>query len=144
MPREASGSTVSFSYDSQTYNLDPDKKEVASSNTSYVDSTKEADVPQAPGTSSKPKQEATKEKVEEEYYTLTGTLNVTPSKKLQKVKTGESITLEGLGMYLSGDYLVECRNVTLSADSGFSVSYDLLKTGFAGNSLKGTMKVSEE
>lgn len=69
-----------------------------------------------------------------ELNTLSGTLNFIVTEETIKLKAGDTVRLEGLGKYLSGDYYVQ--DVTRQiGSSGYSHSATLIKTDF-GNSLK--------
>lgn len=69
-----------------------------------------------------------------EYNTLTGTLNYIPTKETIKIKVGDTITIKGIGKYLSGKYYVQdiTRNIS---SSGYTNSATVIKTDF-GDSLK--------
>lgn len=77
--------------------------------------------------------------VEKEYNeiqinTLTGTLNFIVTEETIKLTAGDTVKLEGLGKYLSGDYFVE--EVTRSVGSnGYTHSATVIKTDF-GDTLK--------
>lgn len=69
-----------------------------------------------------------------EYNILTGDLSFIPDKKTIKIKAGDTITLDGLGKYLSGDYYVQDVTRTINS-SGYSHTATLIKTDF-GATLK--------
>lgn len=69
-----------------------------------------------------------------EYNTLNGTLNFIANEKTIKLKAGDTVTLDGLGKYLSGDYYVQDVTRTINA-SGYSHTATLIKTDF-GATLK--------
>ena len=69
-----------------------------------------------------------------EFNTLTGSLNYISTNKTIKLKAGDTVTIQGIGKYLSGDYYVQDVTRSISA-SGYSHSATLLKTDM-GNSLK--------
>lgn len=66
--------------------------------------------------------------------TLTGQLNFIVTNKTIKLKAGDTVTLKGLGTYLSGEYYVQDITRSISSN-GYSHSATLLKTDM-GNSLK--------
>lgn len=83
--------------------------------------------------------------VEKEYNTielntLQGTLSFIATKDTIKIKAGDTVKLEGLGKYLSGDYYVKEVTRQISS-SGYSHSAVLIKTDF-GKSLKVTGNTS--
>ena len=90
-------------------------------------------------TSSNPSKNTSSGKTEKKYNTielntLTGTLNYIATNKTIKLCAGDTITLKGIGKYLSGNYYVQ--EVTRSISSnGYSHSATLLKTDM-GNKLK--------
>ena len=71
-----------------------------------------------------------------EYNTLSGTLNFIATKETIKLKAGDTVTIKGIGSYLSGKYYVQDVTRSISA-SGYSHSATLLKTD-VGKSLKFT------
>ena len=75
-----------------------------------------------------------------EINTLSGTLNFVASEETIKLKAGDTVKLQGLGKYLSGDYYV--KDITRQVSKkGYSHSATLIKTDF-GNSLKTVSKTS--
>lgn len=73
----------------------------------------------------------TVKKVQEQLNnTLTGDVSVTPTPRSFSVKVNDTITLKGLGKYLTGDYFVSKITRAFSADSGYSQTFSVLKTGF--------------
>lgn len=69
-----------------------------------------------------------------ELNTLSGTLNFIVTEETIKLKAGDTVRLEGLGKYLSGDYYVQDITRQIGND-GYSHNATLIKTDF-GNSLK--------
>lgn len=69
-----------------------------------------------------------------ELNTLSGTLNFIVTEETIKLKAGDTVRLEGLGKYLSGDYYVQDVTRQIGND-GYSHNATLIKTDF-GNSLK--------
>ena len=69
-----------------------------------------------------------------ELNTLTGALNYISTNKTIKLKAGDTVTIQGIGKYLSGDYYVQDVTRSISA-SGYSHSATLIKTDM-GDSLK--------
>lgn len=69
-----------------------------------------------------------------EVNTLNGSLSFIVTKETIKLKAGDTVKLNGLGKYLSGDYYVKDITRQISS-SGYSHSATLIKTDF-GNSLK--------
>ena len=71
--------------------------------------------------------EAEKKANEIEYETLSGTLNYIATADTIQLCAGDTVTLKGLGKYLSGDYYVQ--DVTRSVSSkGYSHSATLIRT----------------
>lgn len=83
----------------------------------------------------KSKEKAEKEFIEQEFNTLTGDLSVTPSSRSMKIRINETIKIEGIGRYLSGNYYVSSVSRTIDKDNGYSHTVTVLKNGF-GDSLK--------
>ena len=75
-----------------------------------------------------------------EINTLNGTLNFIVTEETIKLKAGDTVKLQGLGKYLSGDYYVKDITRQIS-NNGYSHSATLIKTDF-GNSLKTVSKTS--
>lgn len=77
-----------------------------------------------------------------EINTLNGSLQYIANKDTIKLKAGDTVKLEGIGTYLSGDYYVQDITRTLDS-SGYTHTATLVKTNF-GKSLKkkteGTVK----
>ena len=69
-----------------------------------------------------------------EINTLNGSLQYIANKDTIKLKAGDTIKLEGIGTYLSGDYYVQDITRTLDS-SGYTHTATLVKTNF-GKSLK--------
>lgn len=69
-----------------------------------------------------------------EINTLNGTLSFIVTEETIKLKAGDTVKLNGLGKYLSGDYYVKDITRQISS-SGYSHSATLIKTDF-GKSLK--------
>ena len=69
-----------------------------------------------------------------EYNTLSGTLNFISTNKTIKLKAGDTVTIKGIGKYLSGKYYVQDVTRSISS-SGYSHSATLIKTDM-GTSLK--------
>lgn len=69
-----------------------------------------------------------------EVNTLIGTLNFIVNQETIKLRAGDTVKLQGLGKYLSGDYYVQdvYRNI---GSNGYEHSATLIKTNF-GKSLK--------
>jgi len=79
---------------------------------------------------------AKKEYIEIEYTTLEGEANVLPTSKTIRLEQGKTVTLTGLGKYLSGQYYIEKVKRSINNGNGYSQSCLFVKTGF-GDSLKG-------
>ena len=73
-----------------------------------------------------------------EVNTLEGTLNFIVTKETIRLKAGDTVTLTGLGINLSGNYFVKSITRQFST-SGYTHSAVLIKTDF-GKSLKTTTK----
>lgn len=69
-----------------------------------------------------------------EVNTLSGTLNFIVNENTIKLKAGDTVKLEGIGKYLSGNYFVKDITRQIS-NNGYSHSATLIKTDF-GPSLK--------
>lgn len=69
-----------------------------------------------------------------ELNTLNGTLSFIVTEETIKLVAGDTVKLEGLGKYLSGDYYIKDITRQISS-SGYSHSATLIKTDF-GSSLK--------
>lgn len=70
-----------------------------------------------------------------EYNYLSGTLEFIVTNSTIKLKAGDTVTLNGIGNFLSGNYYVQDVTRKISKSSGYSHSATLLKTDF-GTSLK--------
>lgn len=81
------------------------------------------------------KTQAEKKYIETEFNTLTGDMALTPSKSTIKIKVNDTITLSGVGSYLSGQYFVSAVKRSISASGGYSQTITVMKNGF-GDSLK--------
>lgn len=66
--------------------------------------------------------------------TLSGTLNFIVTEETIKLRVGDTVKLDGLGKYLSGNYYVKEITRTIS-NNGYSHSATVIKTNF-GESLK--------
>ena len=77
-----------------------------------------------------------------EYNTLTGTLSFIVNEKTIKLTAGDTVKLEGLGKYLSGNYFVKDVTRQISTN-GYSHTATLIKTDF-GSSLKTTTKSKDK
>ena len=77
---------------------------------------------------------AEKDYIEVEFNTLTGSCKILPTKTSLKLKVGDTVTLQGIGKYLSGLYFISGITRTIS-DSGYEMTLQLIRNGF-GDSLK--------
>ena len=77
-----------------------------------------------------------------EYNTLIGTLSFIVNEKTIKLTAGDTVKLEGLGKYLSGNYFVKDVTRQISTN-GYSHTATLIKTDF-GSSLKTTTKSKDK
>ena len=75
-----------------------------------------------------------------EINTLNGTLSFIVTEETIKLKAGDTVKLQGLGKYLSGNYYVKDITRKIS-NNGYSHSATLIKTDF-GESLKTASKTS--
>ena len=75
-----------------------------------------------------------------EINTLEGTLNFIVTEETIKLKAGDTVKINGIGKYLSGNYYVKDITRQISSN-GYSHSATLIKTDF-GNSLKTVSKTS--
>lgn len=69
-----------------------------------------------------------------EINTLTGTLNFIVTEETIKLRAGDTVKIQGIGKYLSGNYYVQDITRQISSN-GYSHSATLIRTDF-GNSLK--------
>lgn len=99
----------------------------ALSQTGVVNSNNSAD--------SDSKTSAEKDYIDIEFNTLIGECEVVPSPKVLKLKVGDTITLKGLGKYLSGLYFISEIKKSISTSDGLKISLVLIRNGF-GDSLK--------
>lgn len=77
-----------------------------------------------------------------EVNTLSGTLNFIVNEETIKLKAGDTVKLNGLGKYLSGNYYVKDITRQISS-SGYSHSATLIKTD-VGSSLKTKTKSKDK
>ena len=77
-----------------------------------------------------------------EYNTLIGTLSFIVNEKTIKLTAGDTVKLEGLGKYLSGNYFVKDVTRQISTN-GYSHTATLIKTDF-GSSLTTTTKSKDK
>ena len=61
---------------------------------------------------------AEKEYIDVEFNTLTGELSITPTEKSIRIKVNDTVKLEGLGKYLSGQYYVSQVRRTITKEGG--------------------------
>lgn len=87
------------------------------------------------------KTDAEKEYIDIEFNTLTGEITVLPTPSNMKLKVGDTITLQGVGQFLSGLYFISEIKRTISNDNAYSMSLILFKNGF-GDSLKSSFDSS--
>lgn len=81
------------------------------------------------------KTSAEKEYIDIEFNTLTGDVELIPTKNNLKITSGCTINFRGIGKYLSGLYFVSEVKHRIDKDNGYSMTVTLLKNGF-GDSLK--------
>lgn len=81
------------------------------------------------------KTSAEKEYIDIEFNTLTGDVELIPTKNNLKITSGCTVNFRGLGKYLSGLYFVSEVKHKIDKDNGYSMTVTLLKNGF-GDSLK--------
>lgn len=84
------------------------------------------------------KGKADKEFKEIEINTLVGDLIVIANERTIQIKSGDTIIINGVGKYLSGQYFIDSVTRTIDNTNGYSHSFSIIKTGFA-SSLKGGM-----
>lgn len=77
-----------------------------------------------------------------ELRTLQGTLNFIVTEQTIKLKAGDTVKLQGLGKFLSGNYYVKDITRQISTN-GYAHSATLIKTDF-GKSLKSSTKSSKK
>lgn len=78
---------------------------------------------------------AEKEYIDIEFNTLTGDIELIPTKNNLKIKVNNTVNLKGVGKYLSGLYFVSEIKHRVDKDGGYSMTMTLFKNGF-GDSLK--------
>lgn len=78
---------------------------------------------------------AEKEYIEIEFNTLVGELGLTSTEKSIRLKVNDTIKVEGVGKYLSGQYFISAIQRKITKDGGYTHTLTLIKNGF-GNSLK--------
>lgn len=78
---------------------------------------------------------AEKEYIDIEFNTLTGDIELIPTKNNLKIKVNNTVNLKGVGKYLSGLYFVSEIKHRIDKDGGYSMTMTLFKNGF-GESLK--------
>lgn len=127
---------------SSSYTYDPATGEWTQNTSTSTDNKETAPQKQSTGdnlTSSNSDKDSSTGSVEKQYNTieintLSGTLNYIVNQDTIKLKAGDTVSLQGLGKYLSGNYYVEEVTRQISS-SGYSHSATLIKTDF-GKSLK--------
>lgn len=72
-----------------------------------------------------------------DYYNLQGTLNYIATEETIKLKAGHTVTLQGLGKYLSGDYYLLSVSRVIDS-SGYSHSAEVIRVNFGSKSIKKT------
>lgn len=103
---------------------------------SVASSAAKSSVPSTSTTQVNSQGKADSEFAKNEQNTLTGDLDVVPSSKTIRIKTGDTISISGVGKYLSGQYYVTGISRKVSNSDGYSNSITVMKNGFADN-LKG-------
>lgn len=86
---------------------------------------------------------AKKEAVEIESNTLTAEVPLVPSNKTLAIKVRDTVAINGVGKYLSGNYYVTNKTVALDTSSGITVSISVVKSKFADN-MKTPTELSED
>lgn len=81
---------------------------------------------------------AEKEYIDVEFNTLTGDVELIPTKNNMKLKAGQTVEFRGIGKYLSGLYFIAEIKRKIDKDNGFSMTATLYKNGF-GDTLKSTV-----
>ena len=71
---------------------------------------------------------AKKEAVEIESNTLTAEVPLVPSNKTLAIKVRDTVAINGVGKYLSGNYYVTNKTVALDTSSGITVSISVVKS----------------
>jgi len=84
------------------------------------------------------KTDAEKEYIDVEFNTLTGDVELIPTKNNMKLKAGQTVEFRGIGKYLSGLYFIAEIKRKIDKDNGFSMTATLYKNGF-GDTLKSTV-----
>lgn len=84
---------------------------------------------------------AEKEYIEIEFNTLTGDVELIPTKNNLKISVGNTIDFRGVGKYLSGLYFVSEIKRKIDKDGGYTMTVTLFKNGF-GDSLKSSSVIS--
>lgn len=86
---------------------------------------------------------AKKEAVEIESNTLSAEVPLVPSNKTLAIKVRDTVAINGVGKYLSGNYYVTNKTVALDTSSGITVSISVVKSKFADN-MKTPTELSED
>lgn len=143
----------SYNYDPKTGNWTKTTSNDGSSSKSSSSSSSSSKSSSSSGSSNKgdnlssssSNKDESKGSVEKKYNTieintLNGTLNFIVTEETIKLKAGDTVKLQGLGKYLSGNYYVKDITRQIS-NNGYSHSATLIKTDF-GESLKTASKTS--
>ena len=122
---------------------DSSKSSKSSSKSSGKDSSSTSNDGNKDSSSSKAKEKCN----EIDYYNLQGTLNYIATQSTIKITAGDTITINGLGKYLSGKYYVVSVKRTIDS-SGYSHSAEVVRMNFGSNktttSSKDTSKKKEQ
>ena len=78
-----------------------------------------------------------------DYYNLQGELNYIATEETIKLKAGDTVTLNGLGKYLSGNYYMVSVTRTLDS-SGYSHKAEVVRMDFGSRIKTTTVKTKEK
>lgn len=129
-------STMSF--DTQSFDFSFDSTSLSSSGINFSSGSSSAIsqsgvVNSNSSASTDSKTAAEQEYINIEFNTLTGECAVVPTKANMKLKVGDTVSLKGVGKYLSGLYFISEIKKTISNSGAFALSLTLYKNGFGDN-----------
>lgn len=135
---------TSHTYDPKTGTWGTNTSKGSTTNTSKKKSTK-SDTGGNTKSSSNTDKNTSKGSSEKKYNeieinVLKGSISAIATPDTLKIKVGDTITLKGIGKYLSGNYYVESINRKID-NSGYSHTFEVIKMNF-GDTLKSSPKKS--
>ena len=133
---------TSYVYDTKTGKWIPKSSTVGDSSSQDPENVPSSSTGNDSNSQVDSKEESDKEYIEVEFNTLVGDLAVNPSMKTIRLKVSDTVEILGVGSNLSGNYFVSSIKRTISKDSGYSQTLNVLKNGF-GDSLKKPIETKE-